>query len=533
VDASGTKIFVPDRTVIRGVNGYVAGVPPREPPSSSTTSTTLYNVAKWGLTGEAAEGADAKLVALRPLAVAVDAKGQDLYILEPDAVRYVNLLESVPTIRTIAGAAAGTTITASTSSVMTADTKGRVFIGDAVSGTIYRLDKASGKPTTLTTLKGGVGSLSVDAGAMGLYAAAPGGENVLRVNPDTGASAVVAGGGASNQDNVPATSARIRVEAVAVDPFGGQLYISDGVTHRIRKVDLLEGTINSVVGSGQTEYQDGGKAASFAFHEPFAIAVDLTGSVFMLIPNDCALFMAVTPAVIFTPPPPTKPLPPQPPDTTQTGGTGQDSTNTGSQTAQETVGGGNQGAAAQQGGANQTHILPGDSASGAAQPQTELRIIDQGNAITAPNQATQAPAQFSPSPAQTPTPTPAADSGTVAVSDPGSSTAAVPDLSPTAPPAPAAVPVPPAPAPVPPAPASAPPPAATQPVTNPGLVHGDSAAPTRGATRYAMVRNDEQQSLTAALAMAGAGVVIAVFLCMMFVAPGPSSKPKPRPKGAY
>ena len=70
-------------------------------------------------------------------------------------------------------------------------------------------------------------------------------------------------------------------------------------------------------------------------------------------------------------------------------------------------------------------------------------------------------------------------------------------------------------------------------MSNPGLVHGDSAEPARGATRYAMVRNDEEQSLAAALAMAGGIAVVAVFLCLMFVAPGASSKPKPRPKGAY
>jgi len=71
---------------------------------------------------------------------------------------------------------------------------------------------------------------------------------------------------------------------------------------------------------------------------------------------------------------------------------------------------------------------------------------------------------------------------------------------------------------------------ASEPVSNAGLAHGDDPAPARGATRYAMVRNDDQ---AAGLVMAGAGAVVAIFLCLMFVAPGASSKPKPRPKGAY
>jgi hypothetical protein len=69
-------------------------------------------------------------------------------------------------------------------------------------------------------------------------------------------------------------------------------------------------------------------------------------------------------------------------------------------------------------------------------------------------------------------------------------------------------------------------------VSNAGLAHGDSGEPTRGATRYAMVRNDDEQPI-AALAMAGAGGLLAMFLCVMVVAPGAASKAKPRPRRAY
>jgi hypothetical protein len=542
VNNSGTQVFVADRSVVRGVNGNVAGVP-RQPPSS-TTSSTLYKGPP-GLTGKDAEGADAKAVALSAVGVAVDAKAETLYVLERDSVRQVNLREQVPTIRSVAGAAVGTSLSVETGSVIAADTFGRVFVGDSrASGTIYRLDVNTMSLSPLTTLKGspgGVVSLSVDAGGTALYAAVSGSNTVVRVDPVTGGKTVVAGGGTSYQEGVAATSVALSSKlAVAVDPLNKHLFISDGGNHQIRKVDLSTGVINTVLGSGQAGYQDSGKAASFALNVPTALAVTLFGDVYMLVPDDCAIFKAEMPAIIFTAPPPSNPPTPQPPPTTPATPTGQDSTNTGSHPATETAGTPNPGGAPQQGAApaNQTHIVSSDNGATAAQPQTEIRIVDPGNAVTAPQQGGQltvqpvpssgSAAQFTPSPSPVPGPAPtsATDAGTVTLADPGTSAAGV------AADAPAAVPAAPSVAPVPPPAPSAPPHAAPQPVSNVGLAHGDAAQPVRGATRYAMVRNDEDQTSGAAMAMAGAGALVAIFLCVMFVAPGASSKPKPRPRRA-
>ena len=531
VDAGGQNVFVPDRGVIRGLKGHVAGVAMRP----LTFPPTTLPEAERPLTGEAAEGADPKRVALEPVGVAVDALGESLYILERKSVREMNL-KGTPAIHTIARDPAGADIAPQTS-VLAADKNGNVFVGNAGNGTISRVDRAT---KTLTPIaKASSPSLAIDAGGTALYASD--GVTVQRINPLTGATTLVAGGGSVNQDGIAATSVVLASPIkVAVDPLGNHLYISDGGHNRIRKVDLATGIIHSVVGSGQNGFQATGKAESLPLDKPSALAVDLVGNVYILAADECAVLFAERPAVIFTPPPASNPPAPQPPPTAPPGPTGQDSTNTGGQPAPETIGTPVQGAAPQQGAApvNQPQIVPGDSGSAAVQPQTEMRVLDPGGAVTGPEQAVEpAPtpgpaAQFTPTPAPAPTPavtpTPAATPtpagvSTAVIPDPGPSSAVVADATPVAPAAPAVSPVPPA-------PASAPTPAAPQPVSNPGLVHGDSGAPARGATRYAMVRNDEEQSV-AALAMAGAGGVLAVFLCLMFVAPGASSKP--RPKGAY
>ena len=538
VDAGGQNVFVPDRGVIRGLHGHVAGVAVRP----FTIPPTTLPEAERPLTGEAAEGADPKRVALDAVGVAVDALGQSLYILERKSVRQVNL-KGTPAIQTIARHPEGADIVTQ-QSVIAADKNGNVFVGNSGTGAISRVDRATKTLTPLATASSP--SLAIDAGGTALYASDS--TTVQRINPVTGAKTVVAGGGSVNQDGIAATSVSLSEPlAVAVDPLGNHLYISDGGHNRIRKVDLATGVINSVVGSGQNGFQATGKAESLLLDRPTALAVDLVGNVYILAADECAVLFAERPAVIFTPPPASNPPGPQPPPTTPAGPTGQDSTNTGGQPAPETVGTPNQGAAPQQGAApvNQTQAPAGDIGSGAAQPQTEMRVLDPGNAVTAPEQAGQSivepvpspgtAAQFTPTPVQTPTvlqaPTvvqaPTPEAGTVTVGDPGTSSAGVSaDAAPAVPAAPAV-------APVPPAPGSAPPPAAQQPVSNVGLAHGDSAVSGRGATRYAMVRNDEEQSLAAALAMAGASAVVAVFLCVMIVAPGAASKPKPRPKGAY
>ena len=547
VDAGRTNVFVPDQGVVRGLYGPVAGVA-RGDPLPSSTSSTVFGAPR-GLTGAAAEGADPRAVALQLVAVAVDADANNLYILERNALRQVNL-KGTPTIHTRVGPAVGTSLAANESSTLAADKFGHVFIADSASGNLQRLDPGSTSPVPLTTLAR-YGSITVDAGGTAVYGVTGdqrSGYTVSRINPVSGSTSVVAGGGAALADGVPATSASLtRPPAIAVDPLGGHLYLADSATQRIRMVDLGTGIINTVVGSGQSGYQAAGKAASFTMNTVTALAVDLFGNVYMLVGDDCALFMAVTPAPIFTPPPPSNPPPPQPPPSTPAGPTGQDSTNTGGQPAHETVNAPNQGGAPQQGAAptNQTHIVSSDNGAGATQPQNELRIVDQGNAVTGSQQAAQptpqavqtanpaaqtsAPLQVNPAPtpAVTPAPTPATDAGTVTLApDPGTPAAGVvANAAPAVPPAPAV-------APVPPAPASAPPPAAPQPISTPGLVHGDSAAPVRGATRYAMVRNDDEPAV-GALAMAGAAAMVALFLCVMVVAPGASSKPKPRPKGAY
>ena len=61
--------------------------------------------------------------------------------------------------------------------------------------------------------------------------------------------------------------------AVAVDQTGA-VFIADTLNHRIRRVDPSDGTIQTVVGTGQTKWNgDGGPGIGMSLNEPVALAI--------------------------------------------------------------------------------------------------------------------------------------------------------------------------------------------------------------------------------------------------------------------
>lgn len=160
-----------------------------------------------------------------------------------------------------------------------------VSAGDTITtiaGTGVQGFSGDGGPATAAKLYSPSG-VAVDAQG-NVYIADHSGSRVRKVSRDGTISTFAGtGGSGSSGDGGPATSARIGTPfGVAVDARGN-VYISDQYSNRVRKV-LPGGAITTFAGTGAYgtgSYGDGGPATSAQLRNPYGIAVDAKGNVYI------------------------------------------------------------------------------------------------------------------------------------------------------------------------------------------------------------------------------------------------------------
>ncbi len=183
------------------------------------------------------------------------------------------------------------------------DSAGNMFISDFSNQTIRKVDVATGIITTVagngTLGFSGDGSpataaqLSNPRGiafdqADNLYIADFENNRIRKVEAGTGIISTIAGiniDGFSG-DGGPATAAQLASPTdVAIDP-DGHLLIADSSNSRIRQVNLSTGIITTVVGDGTYgSGGDGGPATSAQLGQPYGIAFDAAGNLFIADQN--------------------------------------------------------------------------------------------------------------------------------------------------------------------------------------------------------------------------------------------------------
>jgi len=105
-------------------------------------------------------------------------------------------------------------------------------------------------------------------------------DRVRRVTPD-GIITTFAGGGSSLNDNVAATSALLVSPSGIAFDTAGNLYIAEQGQHRIRKVSANWRHQHSGGNARQGFAGDGGPATSANLNGPASIAIDPTGAMFI------------------------------------------------------------------------------------------------------------------------------------------------------------------------------------------------------------------------------------------------------------
>ena len=434
-------------------------------------------------------------------------------------------------------------VTTADPTAIAADGRGNVYYAQN-DGAIVRV--GNGSSTTVGTVPGAV-AIAVDAMSTQVFVATP--AMVYRLS-DRGQEALV-GGSIAHADGGDPTLAFTSSLAIGhqIDDTGVRArYLYVGMfgpgfaAPRVLRVELQTDppTIARVAGGG-TEFRSSGPATN-ALIQPSRLAADAL-NLYVADGNQCAIFSVETPPAfkvntVVTNPAVTgttvKPADPTSTGNPQDGGGTEVAGNTAGQNAPVTGNAPNPSPQPNETGIisntpapNQTQIIDQGNSAGSFDPVVQATPQQAVSPNPTPDSGAITAANPSPTPTPTPSPTPSPTPDASATVGRAAETAVV---DPIAPPSPQPV-LPPAPDPGPIAGSVAPPPAA-QPVSNLGVAGSDGEA-ARGATRYAMVRSDDDDGAVAAVSMVLGGVLLAGFLCVMFVAPGASSKPKPRPKGAY
>ena len=159
-----------------------------------------------------------------------------------------------------------------------ADLSGTIYIADTGNGVIRKV--SGGVISTLARLTGYIYDLKLDAGGS-LYVAA--GNSAFRVTP-AGVVTKIAGSasaGTFSGDGGPAINAGFSVvEGIAVDN-DGNVYLCDTYNNRIRRI-TTDGIVQTIAGGNDAGFAgDNGPAASALINQPTNIATDFIGNLYI------------------------------------------------------------------------------------------------------------------------------------------------------------------------------------------------------------------------------------------------------------
>lgn len=288
-----------------------------------TPAGSITTVAGNGTAGFSGDGAQATLATLaNPTGVALDASG-NLYIADQQNHR-IRKVDLSGTITTVAGSATagfggdGSSATAAklnSPTEIAVDGSGNLYIADSQNNRIRKV-LTTGVISTVagngTAGFGGDGSVALTAslnnpfgvtidGSGNLYIA-DASNHRIRMVTNGGIISTVAGDGTAgyNGDGATATTSNLYSPGGVVVDGSGKLYIADTQNNRVRSVSI-SGIISTVAGNGTINYGgDGGLATAASLSNPFGLAIDGSGNLYIADQQNQRIRKVSTPGSITT-----------------------------------------------------------------------------------------------------------------------------------------------------------------------------------------------------------------------------------------
>ena len=310
--ANQTELYAPTGVAVDlAGNIYIAEKANSRIRKVAVGSNIISTIAGNGTVGYSGDGGTANNAQLNnPSGVTIDGAG-NIYIADAGNHCIRKVAANIGVISTIAGNGiagysgdGGAAITAMlhNPSGVAVDLSGNVYIADLINNRIRKVTAGSG---VINTIAGGgicpSGSFCGDGGPASLaslytpmcvsidgfgniYIADTGNNRIRVISAETGIINTVVGTGIVGfyGDGGQSTAAELHNPyGVAVDNYGN-IYISDNVNNRIRFVTAGTELITTIAGRGIGSYSgDGGAATSAELHNPYGIAIDAAGNVYV------------------------------------------------------------------------------------------------------------------------------------------------------------------------------------------------------------------------------------------------------------
>ncbi len=287
-----TQVMVPDGVAFDGSgNIYIADANLNNPVIRRVdlSSGLIYTVAGSGEFGFTGDGESALAAELGQPAGLVIGNGA-VYFADEYSLRVREVANYI--INTVAGTGIRDNGPATNAFLnfpegIAIDANGNLLVADTGNAEA-RLFKVGGNINSFGELQDGtpMGATADHAGNFYVTAEEPSFPNdlaqILQIAPD-GTTAVIAGNGPDgfSGDGGPATLAVLNEPQGVAKDAAGNVYVADYGNHRVRKIDT-SGNITTIAGNGKMQFSGDGGPATSAGIDPFDLAVDQAGDVFVV-----------------------------------------------------------------------------------------------------------------------------------------------------------------------------------------------------------------------------------------------------------